>query len=129
MKNFNKDNSMKKFKCFLGMATLALTLVGNAIAAEPVMPTVPSEAPMITVTSVAEWKGIQNKVAQLSTAEKNLVIKVSGDIEFSSNIGMPWSGAPSTLNTTIDFGQRNTRKNFGNTSMTARMVKASCVTV
>ena len=107
MKNFNKDNSMKKFKCFLGMATLALTLVGNAIAAEPAMPAVPSEAPMITVTSVAEWKGIQNKVAQLSTAEKNLVIKVSGDIEFSSNIGMPWSEAPSTLNTTIDFGQRN----------------------
>ena len=107
MKNINKDKSMKKFKRVLGMATLALTMVGNAFADEPAMPAVPSEAPIISVTTANEWEGIQNKVNQLSAAEKNLVIKVRGDIEFSSNIGMPWSGAPNTLNTTIDFGKRN----------------------
>ena len=107
MKNFNKDNSMKKFKCVLGMAALALSMVSNAIAAQPTLPTVPNDARIITVTSVSEWEGIQEKINQLSASEKNLVIRVKGNIKFSNNIGMPWSGVPANLRGSIDFGKRN----------------------
>ena len=107
MKNFNKDNSMKKFKCVLGMATLALSMVGNAVAAPPAMPTVPSSAPIITVTTPSEWIGLQDKIDLLSSNEKELVIRVSGDISFSNDIGMPWSGAPANLASSIDLHKRN----------------------
>ena len=107
MKNFNKDNSMKKFKCVLGMAALVLSMVSNAVAAQPTLPTVPNDARIIAVTTVSEWEGIQEKIDQLPASDKNLIIRVKGDINFSSNVGMPWSGAPANLNKTIDMGKRN----------------------
>ena len=107
MKKTNKDKSMKKFKCVLGMATLAMTMVGNAIAAEPVMPAVPNDVRIISVTKADEWEGIQDKINQLTASDKNVAIEVSGDVEFSDKIGMPWSGAPASLNKSIDMGKRN----------------------
>ena len=89
------------------MATLALSMVGNAVAAPPAMPTVPSSAPIITVTTPSEWIGLQDKIDLLSSNEKELVIRVSGDISFSNDIGMPWSGAPANLASSIDLHKRN----------------------
>ena len=107
MKNFNKDNSMKKYKCVLGMVPLVFAMVGNAIADEPVLPVVPEDAMVLTVTNVTEWNEIQDRVNELPASKKDLIIQVSGDIKFSSNIGEPWSGAPANLNKTIDMGKRN----------------------
>ena len=132
MKNINKDYSMKKFKCVL--AAMALSMVGSAVAAdEPVMPVVPEDAVMLGVTNVTEWDEIQEKVNQLPASTKNLIIQVSGDINFSSNVGEPWSGAPANLDKTIDMGKRNVYivgdENSSSNSLTGILLKGAGVSL
>lgn len=88
MKYFNKDNSMKKFKCVLGMATLVLA--GNAFAVLPSLPKVPNGVPVINIASKLSWDSLSMNID--GKPGNDVVLKVTRNVKISNTAAMPASG-------------------------------------
>ena len=103
MKNFNKDNSMKKFKCVLGMA--ALVLAGNAFAELPSLPKVPNGVPVIDIASRDSWDSLSIYIS--GRTSNDLILKVTRDIAFSNTSAMPASNADANVFNVVNASGKN----------------------